>query len=939
MSSPNAYWQEAFESLQGNALEPRRQQQLISLLKASLFLGRTLSQQPDLLELVLDKNAVAHAVTQPFSDPLSTVEMTDETAVFSKLRRYRNRTLTLLLTADIYQLQSTEQGLARVSALADGLINSAYCWAYQLQQQQNGTPFDENDKPMPMLILGMGKLGGAELNFSSDIDLIFTYPGHGETQGGRRVLENQQFFTKVGQKLIAALHQVTADGFVYRVDMRLRPFGDSGPLVLSFAALEDYYQEQGRDWERYALLKARVLNPDGQHTAVLQQLLRPFIYRRYIDFSAIESLRRMKQLIEQENRRRNRVDNIKLGAGGIREVEFVVQTLQLIRGGRIPQLQQQSLLKALQGLVQHQMLTVRQAGELKTDYLFLRRVEQALQGIDDKQTQTLPADAGGRIQLLASLNITTWATLQQQIAETMARVHQQFKLVIDNEDSPEQQELGLGRLLWGSQLPAHELAEQLDWLDPASAIALIADLQAFRHDCQKRSVGPRGHEFLSKLIPILLHLIQTEQADSLVLGRVLGVFRQVMTRTAYLELLYENPPALQQLVRLCTQSGWLAEQLARYPMLLDELIDPEQLYRVADKADYQDRLRQYLLRVPEDDLELLMEILRQYKQAQQLRIAAADISGALPLMQVSDHLTWLAEVVMEQVVTLAWQQMTARYGWPVGASDNDRGFAVVAYGKMGGFELGYGSDLDLVFLHQCDSLDSTSGDKAIDSRQFYLKLAQRVLHLATTRTNSGVLYEIDTRLRPSGNSGLLAIHIDTYFQYLRDEAWTWEHQALVRTRLIIGSERMVSCFSKIRADIIQRQRDPMQLRADVTAMRQKLRSHHGSAEDDVKYSAGGIVDLEFISQYLVLAYGKTYPALYRYSDNIRILDAAGEAGLLSAEQVTDLQQAYQLLRGWGHRLTLAPARVPTETKLTEARRAVHQVWQALFPQELLPEPT
>ncbi len=931
MTQTNDYWQEAFAQLQGTELAPGSQQQLTALLKASLFLGRTLCQQPELLQLVLDKDAVVQAISQPCHDPLSRIELTDEVAIFSKLRRYRNRALALLLTADIYQLQTTEQGLARVSALADCLINSAYHWAYQLQQQQNGTPYDAHDKPMPMLILGMGKLGGAELNFSSDIDLIFTYPGHGETRGGRRALEHQQFFTKVGQKLIAALHQATADGFVYRVDMRLRPFGDSGPLVLSFAALEDYYQEQGRDWERYALLKARVLNPDQQHAAELQQLLKPFIYRRYIDFSAIESLRRMKQLIEQETRRRNRVDNIKLGAGGIREVEFVVQTLQLIRGGRIPQLQQQSLLKALQGLVEHEMLTPDQAAELKSDYLFLRKVEQALQGIDDKQTQTLPADPSGRAQLLATLNIADWPALHQQIVDTMARVHQQFKLVIDHEDSPEQEELGVGRLLLGSQLAAADLAEQLEWLDTASAIALVTDLQAFRQDCQKRSVGPRGHEFLSKLVPILLHLIQTEQADTLVLGRVLGVFRQIMTRTAYLELLYENPPALQQLVKLCTQSGWLAEQLARYPMLLDELIDPEQLYRVADKADYQDRLRQYLLRVPEDDLELLMEILRQYKQAQQLRIAAADISGALPLMQVSDHLTWLAEVVMEQVVALAWQQMTARYGLPVGATDADRGFAVVAYGKMGGLELGYGSDLDLVFLHQCDSLDSTSGDKPIDSRQFYLKLAQRVLHLATTRTNSGVLYEIDTRLRPSGNSGLLAIHIDTYFQYLQQEAWTWEHQALVRTRLIIGSERMMSCFWKIRADIIQQQRDPLQLRNDVTAMRQKLRTHHGSADDDVKYSAGGIVDLEFISQYLVLAHGHSYPALYRYSDNIRILDAAGEAGLLSAEQVTALQQAYQLLRGWGHRLTLAPARVPTESRLADARSAVHQVWQILFP--------
>ncbi|MDX1677392.1 bifunctional [glutamate--ammonia ligase]-adenylyl-L-tyrosine phosphorylase/[glutamate--ammonia-ligase] adenylyltransferase [Arsukibacterium sp.] len=930
MSQPQQYWQQVFSQLKGSGLPDPAQQQLIRLLQASLFIGRTLGQQPELMTLLLDKAALSQQLTEHWQDPLTGVELSDEAAVFSRLRCYRNRALTMLLTADIYQLQTTEQGLARVSSLADCLINSAYRWAYQGQQAQNGTPFDEYDEAMPMLILGMGKLGGKELNFSSDIDLIFTYPGHGETRGGRRALEHQQFFTKVGQKLIAALHQVTADGFVYRVDMRLRPFGDSGPLVLSFAALEDYYQEQGRDWERYALLKARVLNPEPIHTPALQKLLKPFIYRRYIDFSAIESLRRMKQLIEQENRRRNRVDNIKLGAGGIREVEFVVQTLQLIRGGRIPQLQQQSLLKALDGLVQNQMLSASQADELKTDYLLLRRVEQALQGIDDKQTQTLPADTLGRSQLLACLNIASWPELQQLVARAMQRIHQQFKLVIDHEDSPEQQELGLGRLLWGSQLPAAELAEQLDWLEPEAAVNLIEDLQTFRQDCQKRSVGPRGHDFLSKLMPILLHLLQTEQADSIVLNRVLGVFRQIMTRTAYLELLFENPAALQQLVLLCTQSGWLAEQLARYPMLLDELIDPEQLYRVADKSDYQDRLRQYLLRVPEDDLELLMETFRQYKQAQQLRIAAADISGALPLMQVSDHLTWLAEVIMEQLVTVAWQQTTARYGLPEGASDSDRGFAVVAYGKMGGLELGYGSDLDLVFLHRCDSLASTSGDKAIDSRQFYLKLAQRILHLATTRTNSGVLYDIDTRLRPSGSSGLLAIHIDTYFQYLRDEAWTWEHQALVRARLIIGSAQMAARFDKIRADIIELKRDPEQLRHDVITMRQKLRSHHGNAEDDVKHSAGGIVDLEFISQYLVLAHGRDYPALYQFSDNMRILEAASDAGLIAATQAADLQQAYQLLRGWGHRQTLAPARVPTESRLANARAAVEQVWQQLF---------
>ena len=712
--------------------------------------------------------------------------------------------------------------------------------------------------------------------------------------------------------------------------MRLRPFGDSGPLVLSFAAMEDYYQEQGREWERYAMLKARVLNPDGVHSKELTKLLKPFIYRRYIDFSAIESLRRMKQQIEQENRRLNRRDNIKLGVGGIREVEFIVQTLQLIRGGRIPALQQSGLLNALSVLTDEAILTAGQASALASDYLLLRRVEQALQGMDDKQTQTLPQQPLQRAQLLAALQWPDWPALQQQVDAAMARVHQQFKLVIDNGDDTEQQDVTLGKLIWDSEQAAAELADQLDWLSPEQGAELITQLHQFKQDCQKRSVGPRGRDYLAKLVPQLLFMLQQQQCSPAVLNRVLGVFRQIVTRTAYLELLYENHAALKQLVLLCNQSGWLAEQLARYPMLLDELIDPAQLYQVSSQNDYRDRLRQHMLRVPSDDLELLMETLRQYKQAQQLRIAAADISGVLPLMKVSDHLTWLAEVIMAQVVELAWQQMVQRYGLPANASDDNKGLAVLAYGKLGGLELGYGSDLDLVFVHNCDSQGATSGERAIDSKQFYLKLVQRVLHLCTTRTNSGVLYDIDTRLRPSGNAGLLAIHIDTYGQYLLQEAWTWEHQALVRARAIYGNTALQQRFAGIRQQVLTLARDGATLRDDVRQMREKLRQHHGAQADDPKHSVGGIVDLEFISQYLVLAYARQHAGLYQYSDNIRILAAAADCGLLSQQQASQLQQAYQLLRGAGHRQTLAPATLPAADSLAQAKQQVEQVWQQLF---------
>jgi len=894
--------------------------QLLQLLAASPFIGRCLKLQPQLLAGLLSGEA-------QFSAPDWSQPHTEAQAM-AALRRYRNASLCQCLADDLLRAQPIAQALQRVSQLADQLINLAYQWAWQELTPQWGQPLDAAGQVMPLLILGMGKLGGGELNLSSDIDLIFVYPENGDTSGGRRSTENQQFYTKLGQKIILLLNQTTADGFVYRVDMRLRPFGDSGPLVLSFAAFEDYYQAQGRDWERYAMLKARILNPVAPFAAELQAMLKPFVYRRYIDYSAIESLRRMKQLIEQENRRRNRVDNIKLGAGGIREVEFIIQTLQLIRGGRIPAIQQQSIFAAMQALCQEGLLDAEAEQMLRTDYLLLRRAEHWLQGMDDQQTQTLPADTLCRQRLVQALGAADWPALQTQINSAMARIHQQFRQVIAQEDNAEPQELLLGRLLWDSEQSAAELAEHLDWLNPAEAELLIQQVQQFKADSQRRQVGPRGRELLAKLLPALLHVVAQEQAGPVVLERVLGVLRQIVSRTAYLELLFENPPALQQLVRLCGRSGWLAEHLARYPMLLDELIDPEQLYQVATVADYRDRLRQQMLRVPEDDLELVMESLRQYKQAQTLRIAAADITGILPLMKVSDHLTWLAEALIDKVVTLAWQQMAEKYGYPAGLdAQSSKGFAVIAYGKLGGLELGYGSDLDLVFLHQCDSLAPTSGERGIDSRQFYLKLVQRILHLCTTRTASGLLYEVDTRLRPSGNAGLLTVHVNTYGDYLRQDAWTWEHQALVRTRLVYGDAAIAAEFEKIRAEILGKPRDLPTLRNEVREMRQKLREHHGTSSTEVKHKAGGIVDLEFISQFLVLGYGALYPALYQYSDNIRILDAAAASGLMPASQAAQLQQAYQQLRGSSHRQTLAPADSMAADDLSAAEQQVRAAWQ------------
>ena len=485
-------------------LSEQQEQQLLRLLAVSPLLGRCLKLQPHLLDGFLSGTA-------SFSVPDLSQPHTEAQAM-AALRRFRNASLCQCLADDLLRQQPIERALQRVSQLADLLINLAYQWAWHELIPQWGQPLDSAGRAMPLLMLGMGKLGGGELNFSSDIDLIFVYPENGETSGGRRSAENQQFYTKLGQKIILLLNQVTADGFVYRVDMRLRPFGDSGPLVLSFAAFEDYYQAQGRDWERYAMLKARILNPEPPFAAELQAMLKPFVYRRYIDFSAIESLRRMKQLIEQENRRRNRVDNIKLGAGGIREVEFIIQTLQLIRGGRIPSIQQQSIFAAMQALRQEGLLDPEAQQMLRADYLLLRRVEHWLQGMDDQQTQTLPADALSRQRLVLALGAVGWPELQQQINAAMVRIHQQFRQVIAQEDNAEPQELLLGRLLWDSEQTAAELAEHLDWLEQPAAELLIQHVQQFKADSQKRQVGPRGRELLAKLLPLLLHVVAQEQA-------------------------------------------------------------------------------------------------------------------------------------------------------------------------------------------------------------------------------------------------------------------------------------------------------------------------------------------------------------------------------------------------------------------------------------------
>ncbi|TQF69639.1 bifunctional [glutamate--ammonia ligase]-adenylyl-L-tyrosine phosphorylase/[glutamate--ammonia-ligase] adenylyltransferase [Pseudoalteromonas luteoviolacea] len=905
--------------------EKETNEQILRFLALSDFAYRILSQHPQWVDWLLNEEAMqCRDCDEVFPNEVSDIS---EQEAFQYLRVFRKRYWLKIMWLDLVLGNDISDSILYQSQLSEHLIANANKWAFAQVAASNGMPLDEHGEPIPMLVLGMGKLGGQELNFSSDIDLIFTYPKTLKTQGGRRSIEAQVFYTKVAQKLIAALDQRTADGQVFRVDMRLRPFGDSGPLVMSFSAMEDYYQDQGREWERYAMLKARLLGEKDRYWEEFRALIRPFVFRRYIDFSVIESLRKMKHMIAQEVRRKGLKNNIKLGAGGIREVEFIVQALQMIRGGREPDLQVPSLLTALNVMSKLDVIPVEVATDLREQYLFLRRAEQYLQAFNDEQTQTLPEDALNLQRLCVLLEVEQSSALFNLFDKVQSQIRYEFAQVI-GEEAHDCEELDPS---YTSAWEHRDISYLEIGLCDDECAKWQAVLNTFYTGITKKQIGVRGRDVLDRLMPLVLREMSVIKSSE-TLQSVLDIIAKIASRTAYLELLYENLGALQQLIKLCAHSLWIAQQIARYPILLDELIDPAVLYRPLPVNAYYNEIQQYFLRIDEDDLELQMEALRQFKQTQQLRIAAADATGVLDIMKVSDHLTALAESIVAKAVDIAWAQMVARYGQPEGTSVEAKGFAVIAYGKAGGFELGYDSDLDLVFVHNCDGSSKTSGDKSISSRQFYLKLAQRLMHLFNTRTPSGILYELDTRLRPEGNSGLLAINIESYYQYQQEQAWTWEHQALVRARMIVGEQSLVKRFHTIRHDILCQSRILGDLQDDIVSMRAKMRAHlskDSEQEFDLKQGGGGMTDIEFLAQYVVLAFSHDYPALTRYSDNIRILELASQETVISDNEQAILTRAYCQLRECYHLNSLnGKGKTIEAQKLQEQSDMVKQIWLA-----------
>ncbi|WP_263261500.1 bifunctional [glutamate--ammonia ligase]-adenylyl-L-tyrosine phosphorylase/[glutamate--ammonia-ligase] adenylyltransferase [Pseudomonas sp. RIT-PI-S] len=876
----------------------------------------------------------------------------DEDTLGSALRRERTRQQVRIIWRDLLRLANLQGTCRDLSDLADACIDEAYQWLYPRYCQQLGTPVGRRSgEPQPLIVLGMGKLGAGELNLSSDIDLIFAYPEGGETQGARRSIDNQAFFIRLGQRLIKALDPVTVDGFVFRVDMRLRPYGSVGALVLSFNALEQYYQDQGRDWERYAMIKARVVAGDQATGAQLLAMLRPFVYRRYLDFSAIEALRTMKQLIQQEVRRKGMADNIKLGAGGIREVEFIAQAFQLIHGGRDLSLQQRPLLGVLSTLERQGYLPAEVITELRQGYEFLRYTEHALQAIADRQTQMLPDTPLDQARVAFMLGFEGWAAFHAELMRWRGRIDWHFRGVIadpDEDDDGGDIVVGAEWLpLWEERQDDEAASRQLaegGFADPPKALERLASL---RNSGQLRAMQRMGRERLDAFIPRLLAQASEHAEPDLVLERVLPLVEAVARRSAYLVLLTENPSALRQLLTLCAASPWIAEQMTRYPLLLDELLNEARLFNPPLAPELAAELRERLARIPEDDLEQQMEALRHFKLAHSLRVAAAEIAGTLPLMKVSDYLTWLAEAILAEVLALAWRQTVARHGTPLRPDGSlcDPGFIIVGYGKMGGLELGHGSDLDLVFIHDGDGLAETDGARPIDGAQYFTRLGQRIIHLLTTQTNSGQLYDVDMRLRPSGAAGLLVSSLGAFERYQQQEAWTWEHQALVRARVLVGAADVARAFESIRGAVLGRERDVHRLREEVTEMRAKMRDNLGTRATaagrgdnafdahmpfDIKQDAGGIVDIEFMVQYAALAWSREHPALLRYTDNIRILEGLEQAQLLPAADASLLREAYKAYRSAAHRRALQKqAGVIAGDQFVAERREVMRIWAGL----------
>ncbi|VAW60496.1 Glutamate-ammonia-ligase adenylyltransferase [hydrothermal vent metagenome] len=949
-------WQRACRSIEKNPQEKNSQEKIdLSLLgkmwACSEFIAHTMIRNPQLWFELLQHQSLNLSFTsddyrQQLNLYLEKNPSLNDTALMKQLRLFRAQQMLRIAWRDLADLADTSETLKNLTDLAEALVDISLETLYQDQCKQLGVPLNSQGDEQRLVVIGMGKLGGYELNFSSDIDLIFSYEEEGEIKAARS-LSVSQFFIRLGQRFIKVLDEVTGDGFVYRVDMRLRPYGDSGALVVSQAGLEQYYQTQGRDWERYAMIKARIIGGDRKQGQCVMDMLKPFVYRRYLDFGAFESIREMKAMINAEIKRKGNLQNIKLGLGGIREIEFIGQTFQLLRGGSQPELQTRGILEVLKILAEKKYLDKAESESLIKSYDFLRRLENRLQMYADAQTHVLPDNEQQQASMTLAMNYKSWGDLLSACEAHRRSVHASFtQLLNDDEDEKNSDEKEnkieeITREIWLYLSDGEDEISQLESVGMKDVIDVFNLLNQFKKSSQLNAMTKTGRQRLDKLMPMLLVRLIEQENPAEVLKRLLGLVQSVLRRSVYLSLLNEYPAALKQLVALFSASPWLAQLVSRYPVLLDELLDPRNLYQIPTSLKLKQALNDYVQRA-EGDEEQQIEVLRKFKQTQVLKIAAMDIAGTLDVFEVSEQLSNIAETLLDKVMQLALEWMQTKHGQATCLIEGELYYpsmAVVAYGKMGGRELSYSSDLDLVFLHDSQGAQQqTNGERCLDNASFFARMAQRVIHLLSLQTANGRLYETDMRLRPDGNAGMLVSSVQAYDRYQHEKAWTWEHQALIRARIMCSSEHLNVEFVRIRDSILQRQRDKIALAADVVEMREKMRQTLGSKSASktaerfhLKQDAGGLVDIEFIAQFGVLACASKYAKLTEDTATRKILLKLVECDLFDTRQAQILCDAYRDFRTCSHQRALQQLSSIVESAALKTQRDnVIKIWQHVF---------
>ncbi|MDX8400416.1 MAG: bifunctional [glutamate--ammonia ligase]-adenylyl-L-tyrosine phosphorylase/[glutamate--ammonia-ligase] adenylyltransferase [Gallionellaceae bacterium] len=877
----------------------------------SRYLSRLLEAEPH-LQTWLQENFATPCSASEIKCWLEAMPCANEDELSKALRDLRKRVMLKILTRDLGGLADLNEVMQCISALAELSVQHGLRIATQVLVEQHGQPIgDETGVTQELLVIGMGKLGGGELNVSSDIDLIFVYAEDGETNGARP-LSNHEFFSRVGRKLINLIHELTAHGYVFRVDMRLRPYGDSGALVVSFAALEEYLVSQGREWERYAWIKARVVAPENAASSnELMELARPFVFRKYLDYGAFDSMRKLHAQIRQEVARRDRANNIKLGPGGIREIEFIAQVFQLIRGGRDAELRIRPTQAVLRLLEKIEQLDPQTTQELADAYIFLRNLEHRLQYLDDQQTQDMPTDEANRELIAIGMGYEDYAALLAALDVHRTHVSRHFSQIFTT-----RQDEAIDSPLWNENLDTDSLAQALSELGFNTASTLAEQLVQLRSSNRYNQLPELSRTRIDKIIPQLISHCQKSEHQDLALLRLLKLLDHISRRSTYLAFMTEHPQALERLVRFAAASEWACNYLSMHPSLLDELLDAREIYRAPDWLQLDTALGAKL-QEHAGDLERQMDALRHFKQAQTFQLLAMDLQGLLPLEILSDHLSDLADLILQHVLKLCWGDARKKH-------QETAQFAIIAYGKQGGRELGYDSDLDLIFLFD---------DEHCDAGENYARLAQRINTILSSYTSAGRLYETDLRLRPNGASGLLVSSIAAFSDYQKNQAWVWEHQALTRASFCAGDANVGKQFDEIRSAVLRQTRDIPALRREVINMRQKMHDGHPNTSDlfDIKHDSGGMVDIEFMVQFLVLSHAHTHPELTSNSGNIALLAVAAQFHLIEQSSSDSVREIYRNLRRLQHQMRLNNQALCRVEQATINIAPVLDLWEKLLP--------